>query len=415
MLIHAGAGGVGMAAIQIAQHLGAEVFATASPAKWDALREAGPRRGPHRLLARPRVQQKFLDGDRRRGRRRRPQRPRRRVRRRLAELLPRGGRFLEMGKTDIRDPERGRRRAPRRRLPRLRPDRSGPERIGRCSPRSSPCSRRAPCASSPITSWDVRKRPGRLPPPQRGQERRQGRAHGPAADRPRAAPSSSPAAPAASAPSPPATSPSTTALATCCWPAAAAGAEGAEELQAELAELGAEATDRRLRRLRPRGARGQLLASIPAEHPLRRRRPLRRRPRRRHGRVADRRAARAGLRPQGRRRLAPARADRGTATSPPSSSSPRRRRPRRARPGQLRRRQRLPRRPRPAPPGGRPARHLDRLGPVGARERDDRRPRRGRPGADAPRRGHTPSPTSRASPLRGRARRRSRRHPGARH
>ena len=41
MLIHAGAGGVGMAAIQIARHLGAEVFATASPAKWDVLRAAG--------------------------------------------------------------------------------------------------------------------------------------------------------------------------------------------------------------------------------------------------------------------------------------------------------------------------------------------------------------------------------------
>src|SRR5260221_14684375 len=30
-----------MAAIQIARHLGAEVFATASPAKWEVLREAG--------------------------------------------------------------------------------------------------------------------------------------------------------------------------------------------------------------------------------------------------------------------------------------------------------------------------------------------------------------------------------------
>src|SRR4029077_12055835 len=35
VLIHAGGGGVGMAAIQLAHHLGAEVFATASPAKWE--------------------------------------------------------------------------------------------------------------------------------------------------------------------------------------------------------------------------------------------------------------------------------------------------------------------------------------------------------------------------------------------
>ncbi|MEM9568354.1 MAG: SDR family NAD(P)-dependent oxidoreductase [Cyanobacteria bacterium P01_E01_bin.34] len=43
VLIHAAAGGVGMAAVQLAQHLGAEVFATASPAKWETLRAAGVR------------------------------------------------------------------------------------------------------------------------------------------------------------------------------------------------------------------------------------------------------------------------------------------------------------------------------------------------------------------------------------
>ncbi|UZK92742.1 hypothetical protein OIO89_01235 (plasmid) [Mycobacterium ulcerans] len=37
VLIHAGTGGVGMAAIQLAHHLGAEVFATASAAKWSTL------------------------------------------------------------------------------------------------------------------------------------------------------------------------------------------------------------------------------------------------------------------------------------------------------------------------------------------------------------------------------------------
>ncbi|WP_171172558.1 SpnB-like Rossmann fold domain-containing protein, partial [Streptomyces sp. I05A-00742] len=41
VLIHAGAGGVGMAAVQLARHWGAEVFATASPAKWDTLRAMG--------------------------------------------------------------------------------------------------------------------------------------------------------------------------------------------------------------------------------------------------------------------------------------------------------------------------------------------------------------------------------------
>ena len=41
VLIHAAAGGIGMAAVQLAQQAGAEVFATASPEKWDALRRMG--------------------------------------------------------------------------------------------------------------------------------------------------------------------------------------------------------------------------------------------------------------------------------------------------------------------------------------------------------------------------------------
>ena len=41
VLIHAAAGGVGQAAIQIAQRRGAEIYATASPGKWDFLRAQG--------------------------------------------------------------------------------------------------------------------------------------------------------------------------------------------------------------------------------------------------------------------------------------------------------------------------------------------------------------------------------------
>ncbi|MFF4523080.1 SDR family NAD(P)-dependent oxidoreductase [Streptomyces bluensis] len=41
VLVHSGAGGVGIAAIRLARHLGAEVFATASPGKWDVLRAEG--------------------------------------------------------------------------------------------------------------------------------------------------------------------------------------------------------------------------------------------------------------------------------------------------------------------------------------------------------------------------------------
>jgi myxalamid-type polyketide synthase MxaB len=41
ILIHAAAGGVGQAAVQLAQRAGAEIFATASPNKWDFLRSKG--------------------------------------------------------------------------------------------------------------------------------------------------------------------------------------------------------------------------------------------------------------------------------------------------------------------------------------------------------------------------------------
>ncbi|MEV4678391.1 SDR family NAD(P)-dependent oxidoreductase, partial [Actinomadura sp. NPDC049382] len=106
ILVHAAAGGVGMAAVQLARHLGAEVFGTASTGKWVALRESGLD-DEHIASSRTvEFEERFaaatggagvdvvldsLSGD-------------------LVDaslrLLPRGGRFIEMGKTDVRDPER---------------------------------------------------------------------------------------------------------------------------------------------------------------------------------------------------------------------------------------------------------------------------------------------------------------------
>ncbi|WP_370973556.1 type I polyketide synthase [Amycolatopsis sp. cg9] len=102
VLVHAAAGGVGMAAVQLARAKNAEVFATASPAKHDAVRALGvtniassrdlefsPRflaatggRGVDVVLNS--LTGSFVDAS--------------------FDLLPRGGRFLEMGKTDLRDP-----------------------------------------------------------------------------------------------------------------------------------------------------------------------------------------------------------------------------------------------------------------------------------------------------------------------
>ncbi|MEU7282894.1 type I polyketide synthase [Streptomyces sp. NPDC045431] len=103
VLVHAGTGGVGTAALQLARHLGAERYATASPAKWDALRAAGL---PDERIASSRTldfERRFRDATEGRGVDV--------VLNCLAgeytdaslRLLTHGGRFLEMGKTDRRD------------------------------------------------------------------------------------------------------------------------------------------------------------------------------------------------------------------------------------------------------------------------------------------------------------------------
>ena len=104
ILIHAGTGGVGMAAIQLAQHWGAEIYATASPHKWPVLRELGIN-DTHIASSRTlQFSDQFLTATHGQGMNI--------ILNSLAHdyidasltLLPHGGRFLEMGKTDIRDP-----------------------------------------------------------------------------------------------------------------------------------------------------------------------------------------------------------------------------------------------------------------------------------------------------------------------
>ncbi|MFJ6662261.1 beta-ketoacyl synthase N-terminal-like domain-containing protein, partial [Streptomyces sp. NPDC091377] len=103
VLVHAGAGGVGMAAVQLARYWGAEVFATAHPSKWGTLRGLGLAED-HIASSRDvgfrevflgvtggggvdvvlnSLAGEFVDAS-------------------LA-LLPCGGRFIEMGKTDVRE------------------------------------------------------------------------------------------------------------------------------------------------------------------------------------------------------------------------------------------------------------------------------------------------------------------------
>jgi NADPH:quinone reductase-like Zn-dependent oxidoreductase/acyl carrier protein len=105
VLVHAAAGGVGMAAVQLARHWGLEVFATASRGKWDTLRAMGfddDHIADSRTLE---FEEKFLSATGGRGVDV--------VLNSLAgefidaslRLLAPGGRFLEMGKTDLRDAE----------------------------------------------------------------------------------------------------------------------------------------------------------------------------------------------------------------------------------------------------------------------------------------------------------------------
>jgi mycoketide-CoA synthase len=104
VLVHAAAGGVGMAAVQLARHLGLEVFATASRGKWDTLRAMGfdddhisdsrscefedkfraVTGGGGMDVVLDSLAGEFVDASLR--------------------LVAPGGVFLEMGKTDIRDP-----------------------------------------------------------------------------------------------------------------------------------------------------------------------------------------------------------------------------------------------------------------------------------------------------------------------
>ncbi|MCT9934584.1 SDR family NAD(P)-dependent oxidoreductase [Planotetraspora sp. A-T 1434] len=104
LLVHSAAGGVGGAAIQLARHWGLTVFGTASPAKWPYLERAGL---PPERVANSRdlsfagailaatggrgvdivlnsLAREFVDAS--------------------LGLLAKGGRFVEMGKTDVRDP-----------------------------------------------------------------------------------------------------------------------------------------------------------------------------------------------------------------------------------------------------------------------------------------------------------------------
>ncbi|MDH6543445.1 type I polyketide synthase [Streptomyces sp. SPB4] len=159
VLVHAAAGGVGSAAVQIARHLGAEVFGTASEGKWDALRAAGL--GDDRIASSrdASFEERFrsatggegvdvvldcLAGD-------------------LVDaslrLLPRGGRFVELGATDVRDAGQVGLDHPGVHYRRFDLAEAGPERTAAMLAELAQLFGSGALSPLPTRTWDVRRAP----------------------------------------------------------------------------------------------------------------------------------------------------------------------------------------------------------------------------------------------------------------
>ena len=157
VLVHAGTGGVGMAAIQVARHLGARVFATAGPAKQHVLARLGVPAGQAGSSRDTGFAARFaaatggrgvdvvlnsLAGD-------------------LTDaglgLVAAGGRFVEMGKTDIRPAAWVAGRYPGVAYRAFDLMDAGPDRIGEILAGLAALFASGALDPLPVTCWDVRQ------------------------------------------------------------------------------------------------------------------------------------------------------------------------------------------------------------------------------------------------------------------
>ncbi|MFE2181990.1 SDR family NAD(P)-dependent oxidoreductase [Streptomyces sp. NPDC059455] len=157
VLVHAAAGGVGMAAVRLARHLGAEVYTTASEPKWPVVRGMGV---PAERVASSRTLEfadrfltatdgrgvdvvlnclagEFIDAS--------------------LTLLPRGGRFIEMGKTDVRDADGVAARWPGVGYRAFDLAEAGAERLGAMLAGLAELFEAGVLAPLPVTAWDTRR------------------------------------------------------------------------------------------------------------------------------------------------------------------------------------------------------------------------------------------------------------------
>ncbi|EFL20214.1 type I polyketide synthase, partial [Streptomyces sp. C] len=159
ILVHAAAGGVGSAAVRIARHLGAEVFATASEGKWDALRAAGLDDAHIASSRDASFEERFCAATGGEGVDV--------VLNSLAgpltdaslRLLPRGGRFVEMGKTDVRDPQDVGRDHPGTAYRAFDLAEAGPDRIAEMLAELGRLFDAGVLQPLPVRAWDIRRAP----------------------------------------------------------------------------------------------------------------------------------------------------------------------------------------------------------------------------------------------------------------
>ncbi|MFH7598222.1 SDR family NAD(P)-dependent oxidoreductase [Streptomyces racemochromogenes] len=163
LLVHSAAGGVGMAATQLARHLGAEVYGTAGPGKWAALTAAGGLDRGHLASSRDLAfEERFRTATAGRG-----------VDVVLNSLageyvdaslrtLADGGRFLEMGKTDVRDPRQVAEEHRGAAYTAFDTIEAGPDRIGAMLDELVALFEAGALRPLPVTCWDVRQAPAAL-------------------------------------------------------------------------------------------------------------------------------------------------------------------------------------------------------------------------------------------------------------